>query len=106
MTPAEAGRILGISPKADMEQIKKQYRRLMHPVSPGCIRVFKYRIPSTPPQEINLAYEVLKKGFADFQEDIFSGAEKKAASKNLHWDAPLNQHAWTEREILHYAEGL
>ena len=49
MTPAEAGRILGISPKADMEQIKKQYRRLMHqfhPMYPG------FQIPdtSTPPR--------------------------------------------------------
>src|SRR5699024_4023651 len=29
MTPAEAGKILGISPKADIEQVKKQYRRLL-----------------------------------------------------------------------------
>ena len=29
MTPAEAGKNLGISPKADIEQVKKQYRRLM-----------------------------------------------------------------------------
>ena len=103
MTPAEAGRILGISPKADMEQIKKQYRRLMHQFHPD-VSGFSNTGYQYTAQEINLAYEVLKKGFADFQEDIFSGAEKKAASKNLHWDAPLNQHAWTEREILHYAE--
>ena len=103
MTPAEAGRILGISPKADMEQIKKQYRRLMHQFHPD-VSGFSNTGYQYTAQEINLAYEVLKKGFADFQEDIFSGAEKKAASKNLHWDAPFNQHAWTEREILHYAE--
>ncbi len=103
MTPAEASRILGISPKADMEQIKKQYRRLMHQFHPD-VSGFSNTGYQYTAQEINLAYEVLKKGFADFQEDIFSGAEKKAASKNLHWDAPLNQHAWTEREILHYAE--
>ena len=103
MTQAEAGRILGISPKADMEQIKKQYRRLMHQFHPD-VSGFSNTGYQYTAQEINLAYEVLKKGFADFQEDIFSGAEKKAASKNLHWDAPLNQHAWTEREILHYAE--
>ena len=103
MTPAEAGRILGISPKADMEQIKKQYRRLMHQFHPD-VSGFSNTGYQYTAQEINLAYEVLKKGFADFQEDIFFGAEKKAASKNLHWDAPLNQHAWTEREILHYAE--
>lgn len=103
MTPAEAGRILGISPKADIEQIKKQYRRLMHQFHPD-VSGFSNTGYQYTAQEINLAYEVLKKGFADFQEDIFSGAEKKAASKNLHWDAPLNQHAWTEREILHYAE--
>ncbi len=103
MTPAEAGRILGISPKADMEQIKKQYRRLMHQFHPD-VSGFSNTGYQYTAQEINLAYEVLKKGFADFQEDIFFGAEKKAASKSLHWDAPLNQHAWTEREILHYAE--
>lgn len=103
MTPAEAGRILGISPKADLEQIKKQYRRLMHQfhpdVSGSSNTGYRYSV-----QEINLAYEVLKKGFSGFQEDISSGAGKKASSKTLHWDAPLNQHAWIEREILHYAE--
>lgn len=103
MTPAEAGKILGISPKADIEQIKKQYRRLMHRFHPD-VSGFSNTGYQYTAQEINLAYEVLKKGFTAFQEDIFSGAEKKAVSKNLHWDAPLNQHAWTEREILHYAE--
>ena len=92
MTPAEAGRILGISPKADMEQIKKQYRRLMHQFHPdvsGSSKTsYRYSV-----QEINLAYAVLS-----------SGEKKRPFSKNLHWDAPLNQHAWIEREILHYAE--
>ena len=103
MTPAEAGRILGISPKADMEQIKKQYRRLMHQFHPdvsGSSKTsYRYSV-----QEINLAYAVLKKSLSDPEVSLSSGEKKRPFSKNLHWDAPLNQHAWIEREILHYAE--
>ena len=103
MTPAEAGRILGISPKADMEQIKKQYRRLMHQFHPdvsGSSKTsYRYSV-----QEINLAYAVLKKSLSDPEASLSSGEKKRAFSKSLHWDAPLNQHAWIEREILHYAE--
>ena len=103
MTPAEAGRILGISPKADMEQIKKQYRRLMHQFHPdvsGSSKTsYRYIV-----QEINLAYAVLKKSLSDPEVSLSSGEKKRPFSKNLHWDAPLNQHAWIEREILHYAE--
>ena len=103
MTPAEAGRILGISPKADMEQIKKQYRQLMHQFHPdvsGSSKTsYRYSV-----QEINLAYAVLKKSLSDPELSLSSGEKKRPFSKNLHWDAPLNQHAWIEREILHYAE--
>ena len=64
MTLAEACRILDISPKADMEQIKKQYRKLMlqfHPDVSGSSEVgYEYSV-----QEINLAYAVLKKGFTE-----------------------------------------
>lgn len=103
MTLAEACRILDISPEADMEQIKKQYRRLMlqfHPDVSGSSEVgYEYSV-----QEINLAYAVLKKGFTELESISFPGKEKSFQDNLLRWNAPTNSHAWKERDILHYAE--
>lgn len=63
-------------------------------------------------QQINLAYSVLKKASAH-ESGNFSGKKdasrrRKAGSpssmNHTGWDAPLNPHAYTEREILHYAQ--
>ena len=103
MTLAEACRILDISPKADMEQIKKQYRKLMlqfHPdVSGSSEAGYQYSV-----QEINLAYAVLKKGFTELESISFPGKEMSFQDNLLSWNAPTNSHAWKERDILHYAE--
>ena len=49
MTPAEAGKILGISPKADIEQVKKAIPQTYAPGSSGCIRPVKGQVPVQRP---------------------------------------------------------
>ena len=103
MTPAEAGKILGISSKADIEQVKKQYRRLMLQVHPDVSGPSKARYQYSA-QEINLAYGVLKKRLTGSEGLSFSGKGESSRKKNFHWDAPVNNQAWKERDVLHYAE--
>lgn len=103
MTPAEAGKILGISPKADIEQVKKQYRRLMLQVHPDVSGPSKARYQYSA-QEINLAYGVLKKRLTESEGLSFSGKGENSRKNNFHWDAPVNDQAWKERDVLHYAE--
>ena len=103
MTPAEAGKILGISPKADIEQVKKQYRRLMLQVHPDVSGPSKARYQYSA-QEINLAYGVLKKRLTESEGLSFSGKGENSRKNTFHWDAPVNDQAWKERDVLHYAE--
>ena len=103
MTPSEAGKILGISPKADIEQVKKQYRRLMLQVYPDVSGPSKARYQYSA-QEINLAYGVLKKRLTESEGLSFSGKGENSRKNNFHWDAPVNDQAWKERDVLHYAE--
>lgn len=106
MTEKEAYQILGLSPEAEINDIKKRYRQLMLTAHPdaGSSR------PVPDARKLNAAYAVLKKKTAGrhFQsaEKTFrngnpkSGAPKKTAA----WDAPVNSSAYRDREILHYAE--
>lgn len=103
MTPAEAGKILGISPKADIEQVKKQYRRLMLQVHPDVSSPSKAGYQYSA-QEINLAYGVLKKRLTESEGPSFSGKGESSRKNSFHWDAPVNDQAWKERDVLHYAE--
>lgn len=103
MTPTEAGRILGISPNADIEQIKKQYRRLMLQFHPDVSLPSPSEYPYSA-QEINLAYAVLKKSIIKPTTQNFTVQKKKQAEKTFPWNAPVNQQAWKKREIFHYAE--
>lgn len=103
MTPAEAGKILGISPKADIEQVKKQYRRLMLQVHPDVSGPSKARYQYSA-QEINLAYGVLKKRLTGSEGPSFSREGESSRKNSFHWDAPVNDQAWKERDVLHYAE--
>ena len=122
MTEQEARRILGVSPEADFDEIKKRYRRLMLQVHPDTdIRGEKQLTAHA--QRNNLAYETLKKGnsgkipFSSPYQDQRTGQkdsrkEKQEKDSGFHarkasrpgWDAPVNLHAYSEREILHYAE--
>lgn len=105
MTEKEAYRILGLSSKAGMEEIRKRYRQLIvqaHPDaqdSPGAASAWDAR-------ELNQAWGLLKKrksaggGQAPSGPGRHAGKEENAAL----WDAPVNENAYTEREVLHYAE--
>ncbi len=104
MTEQEARRILGVSPEADFDEIKKRYRRLMLQVHPDTdIRGEKQLTAHA--QRNNLAYETLKKGnsgksSSSPHQDQRTGQKASRPA----WDAPVNLHAYSEREILHYAE--
>ena len=63
MTVTEAYQILELSPGAEMGEIKKKYRHLMHRMHPD-VYFSSGEQPSHPAQELNLAYAVLKKELA------------------------------------------
>ena len=62
MTVTEAYQILELSPGAEMGEIKKKYRHLMHRMHPD-VYFSSGEQPSHPAQELNLAYAVLKKSW-------------------------------------------
>ena len=63
VTVTEAYQILELSPGAEMGEIKKKYRHLMHRMHPD-VYFSSGEQPSHPAQELNLAYAVLKKELA------------------------------------------
>lgn len=96
--------MLGILPGAGKKEIKKRYRQLMLQVHPdaGAASQGNYEYSA---QEINAAYAVLMKAQAGGGENIFNGKNERAAEKRtVGWDAPVNENAFTEREVLQYAE--
>lgn len=132
MTSGEACRILGVAPDAGAQEIKRRYRLLMRQVHPdggssageGC---------AYSAQEVNLACEILRReqadgqsggeaplggfagrgqeaehssrGRAGFSEDPGTGGERERGQRGKsRWDAPVNESAFTEREIFHYAQ--
>ncbi len=100
MTEREACRILGVSPGAEESEIKKRYRQRMMEVHPdGRMHLEKHYTSCA--QEINEAYAVLKKRSAEKAKREKQKAKRKGRPA---WDAPVNEHAYREREILHYAE--
>lgn len=127
MTRSQACRILGVSIDADIQEIKKSYRQLMHKVHPDTDAFHKTEYDYSV-QEINEAYTFLCKsgnglnGFASRTSS--SGASARSASrasafdssarfsshassdtsKKKRWNAPVNPHAYAERNIYHYVE--
>ena len=125
MTKAMAYKILGITPGTDFTEIKKKYRQLMHRVHPDA-EAFSTRAYDFTAQEINEAYDFLRKN----RTDSFSGQVTKnttsgrkqhgkavyhqsyrdentttgSTAKQMKWNAPLNENAYTKRTIYHYAE--
>ncbi|MCM1253327.1 MAG: J domain-containing protein [Clostridium sp.] len=101
MTVKEAYRVLGLTPGATLQEIKKKYRELMMQVHPDVNDQNQY--PYTV-QEINAAYSVLKgKIFPTTEKryDKDGNSEKKA---DIIWNTPINRHAYTERDVLQYVE--
>ena len=127
MTRSQACRILGVSVAADMQEIKKSYRQLMHKVHPDTDAFHKTEYDYSA-QEINEAYAFLCKSAAghsghasrtstsgDFTKSASrtstsssSGPSSSHASsdapKKKRWNAPVNPHAYAKRNIYHYVE--
>ena len=121
MTRTTACQILGIAIDADITEIKKTYRQLMHQVHPDtdAFHTIKYAYTA---QEINEAYAFLcktdnaqsksassrDKGFSRKSTYSRNSTRTKNASstppKRKRWNATLNPTAYTERNIYHYVE--
>lgn len=106
MTIQEACNVLGLSPKAGLPEIKKKYRSLMmrfHPDAGAGSR--RQQECAYTVQEINTAYSILKEAAsADAITEIQPGKSKPHTKKQIAWTAPLNENAYTERNVLQYAE--
>lgn len=106
MTIKEAYRILGLSPETGMQEIKKKYRELMMRVHPDVSHPPVSGKYAYTAQEINTAYSLLKETISTDAE-TGSGHNKDIRSKDKQtaaWNAPVNQNAYAEREILQHAE--
>ena len=118
MTRPQACRILGVSIAADIQEIKKSYRQLMHKVHPDADAFHKTEYDYSA-QEINEAYAFLCKSGTDHishtARTSASGTFTRSAShssshastdtpKKKRWNAPVNPHAYAERNIYHYVE--
>ena len=127
MTRSQACRILGVSIAADMQEIKKSYRQLMHKVHPDTDAFHKTEYDYSA-QEINEAYAFLCKFGAGHSghasHTSASRASTRSASrtstsrasgpssshtssdapKKKRWNAPVNPHAYAKRNIYHYVE--
>lgn len=101
MTREEACRILGVSPGAAPDQIKRKYRQLMHRLHPD----------AGPSQEdlhlawqVNAAYALLKRTWPAGDTSQAGPDAASGISRHSAWDAPVNSHAYRERDILCCAE--
>lgn len=108
MTVKEAYRILGLPAGTHMYEIKKRYRKLMlrvHPdVSARSQETYAYNA-----QEINTAYSILKeKASGSVKKDIHHKCHDQSpcakGNPDAAWNAPINENAYREREILQYVE--
>lgn len=125
MTIKEAYQILGIPVGTDFYEIKKRYRQLMLQVHPDSCEPFVSREPSMScepsmsrapsvscAQEITAAYSVLKRSISGSSTSVLQKGRETARNdrktgpeeKRYNWNAPVNEHAYREREIYHYAE--
>lgn len=120
-----AYKILGLTPGTNFTEIKKKYRQLMHRVHPDT-EAFSTRSYDFTAQEINEAYDFLRKNMPDdrfrkynkntasdrkrhgkttyHQSYYEENACSDATTKQMKWDAPLNENAYTARTVYHYAE--
>ena len=119
MTIKEAYQILGLPVGTDFYEIKKRYRQLMLQVHPDSCEPFVSREPSMSrapsvscAQEITAAYSVLKRSVSGSSTSVLQKGRETARNdrkpgpeeKRYNWNAPVNEHAYREREIYHYAE--
>lgn len=97
MTISKALTILGLDKTYTSEDLKKAYRALMiltHPDS-GNNHCYAYEA-----SDVNAAYEYLLKHKVEGKQDKSKGDNKHKSV----WDAPINNNAFTERDIYHEIE--
>ena len=123
MSVEQAYKILAIPQSADIKAIKKKYRKLMLKVHPDSLKSGKNTYQYSA-QEINEAYSIIIKNLSDNKmsgyfnnssDDNYSSEYtydgeyyqdyNSYASDGGNWDAPVNDNAYTSRNIYHYAEG-
>lgn len=105
MTVRKAYQVLGLPIGAEKNEIKKKYRKLMMQVHPD-VNLLSQKSYKYSAQEINNAYAVLMK---ERESGINNSCydRKQHVSKNKKkaaWDAPVNENAFMEREVLQYVE--
>lgn len=112
MTRKEAYRILGLTSgkaaedETTLSEIKTRYRSLMRLVHPDVREASGTPYPYSA-SEIIHAYSFLKQDFVDPSNELKNRKDRsfsKRQSTMQTWDAPVNPSAYTERDILHYAE--
>lgn len=101
MTREEACRILGVSPGAAPDQIKRKYRQLMHRLHPD---VGPSEEDLHLAWQVNAAYALLKRTWPAGDASQAGPDAASGISRHSAWDAPVNSHAYRERDILCYAE--
>lgn len=101
MTREEACRILGVSPGAAPDQIKRKYRQLMHRLHPD---VGPSEEDLHLAWQVNAAYALLKRTWPAGDASQAGPDAASGISQHSAWDAPVNSHAYRERDILCYAE--
>lgn len=106
MTIEDAIKILDILDDLNAENVKKQYRRLMHIAHPDAgesTEQCKYSA-----QEINEAYAFLMKKMDQLSEknagQVNRSNNNEKASHHYFWDADENANAYCERQIFHTVE--
>jgi hypothetical protein len=123
MSVEQAYKILAVPRSADIKAIKKKYRKLMLKVHPDSLKSGKNTYQYSA-QEINEAYSIIIKYLSDNKmSDYFNNSSDDSysseytydeeyyqdynsyASDGDNWDAPVNDNAYTSRNIYHYAEG-
>ena len=101
MTCEEACRILGVSPGAAPDQIKRKYRQLMHRLHPD---VGPSEEDLHLAWQVNAAYALLKRTWPAGDASQAGPDAASGISRHSAWDAPVNSHAYRERNILCCAE--
>ncbi len=104
MTIKEAYQTLGLLPGSPLQEVKKQYRKLMRQAHPDA--GVEGRICYA--KEINAAYAKLKE--TAFSTDLEKSCKQvddiSKRRENAAWNAPVNRNAYAKREILQYVEDM
>ena len=116
MTVKEAYKILGLPSGTEFHEIKRKYRKLMMQVHPDVSDHVSQHLAGSvdhpdsqehytySAQELNTAYSTLKeKYFTDTENENHSQKDCSAEEQqNIMWNAPINQNAYRDREVLQY----